>query len=317
MNNSIDNIGLEELLEVNDISVNTYNICKYNNINTLEKILQYFLENGGFKKLRNCDDISNQELLDICKKYNYFLLHLENKTIERIAKNQLLQTIKTLSIRQENILNNLIFSKFKNLSSRSSKALSSYLDNSINISSINESFFRTPYFDFSILKNVGNTAKIEITSFLKDIKELIERVSKLEDEGTLKRELLTAFLIKQFSVSPETINAICNNYNFNNGIPIFKTINYLINQNYIFDIKGKTVFNCTLGFFQKKIPDTVKNTSKKIGLTIERTRQIRIQLLGKLEYDGNILHMETLTINGSINSYNYYYDMKFRLYHYF
>lgn len=65
------------------------------------------------------------------------------------------------------------------------------------------------------------------------------------------------------------------------------------------------------------------NLYNELIYKIENEKQIynskmkEYQLLGKLEYDGNILHMETLTINGSINSYNYYYDMKFRLYHYF
>ena len=206
-----------------------------------------------------------------------------DNSIKNNSKISIVQTIEALSIKQNDIINNIIYSRFKKLSPRSSKALLSYLDNSINISKLNESIFKFPYFDIRKLKNVGTTAKIEITNFLKDIKDLIKHIAKIKDEDALKRELLIAFLLKQFSVSPETIYAICDNYDFNNGIPIFKTIYYLINQNYAFDINEKTVFNYSMGFFHNRIPDTIKKTSEKIDLTIERTRQIRIQLLGKLD----------------------------------
>ncbi|MBI9038341.1 MAG: hypothetical protein JEY97_09430 [Bacteroidales bacterium] len=282
MNNNIENISINNLLDINDISVETYNICKYNNINDLEQIIIHFLENSNFKKLQNCGDISNKELLTICKKYNYFRKHLDNQRKEIISKNPFVQAIETFSSEQENIINNLITSKFKKLSIRSSKALSSYLNSSINISGLNEYYFKTPNFDFKVLKNVGITAKIEMTRFLSDIKKMIESVSELKDEADLKRELLSSFLIKQFSVSTETIDAICNDYDFKNGIPIFKTIYYLIEHGYIFDVNEKIVFNYSIGFFEDKIPDTIKETSKKIGLTKERARQIRIQLIKRL-----------------------------------
>ena len=301
MNNSIENISIDELLDVNEISIETYNICKLNNIYDLERILKHFLEDRNFKKLRNSGDISNQELLDICKKHNYFCQHLENQKREIISKNPIINTIESLSSKQENILNNLITSKFKKLSIRSSNALSSCINNSINIYGLNEYLFKAPHFDFKKLKNVGITAKIEMTNFVSDIKQLVEKVSKISEEADLKRELLSSFLTKEFSVSAETIEAICNNYDFNNGIPIFKTMHYLIDNNYIFDTNERIVFNYSVGFFENKIPDTIKNTSDKIGLTKERARQIRIQLIKKL---GKVFNLFSELDIDIINLYN-------------
>ncbi len=312
MNSINENICLEKLLNIKDISVKTYNICKYNNLVDLETILKHFLENGNFNKNKNFCSQTNKELLDVCNKYNYLLPRIVGQPTDKAGNNVLNKNIENLSSRQEIIINTLIFSKFQNLSSRSSKALSEYLYNSINLKSLNENIFKLPLFNISVLKNIGISAENEINTFLKDVKDFIEHISKIKEKGTLNKELLIAFLTKQFSVSQETINAICNDYDFNNGIPIFKTIHYLIEHNYIFKKKEKVVFNSALGFFVQNTPNTLKSTSEKIGLTKERTRQIRIILLKKLDTVFNLfseLDIDSINLYGiNLNNEFIYID---------
>ncbi len=97
--------------------------------------------------------------------------------------------------------------------------------------------------------------------------------------------MLNTFLIKQFSVNLDTLNLIGANYDFSNGIPVFKTIHYLINNGYIYKKKKKMVFNNSLKFFNENIPKTLYNTSEKIGLTRERIRQIRREILNNMSQD--------------------------------
>ena len=48
MSEIFTNIELDELAYIENIDARAYNICKYNDLDDLEKILQYFFENGNF-----------------------------------------------------------------------------------------------------------------------------------------------------------------------------------------------------------------------------------------------------------------------------
>lgn len=280
MNEEIANIGLKELADIENLSVRTCNICKYNGLLDLKKILQYFWENGDFKKLRNCGSKSNQELINICNKYKNAIPKLVKPTIEfKKEENVFVQIIDNLTIKQKAILNNLINAKFKNLTPRSVNALSNYLENAITIRNLKYYIFSNPNFDIGALQNVGSKAGGEINLFLKETKELIELVSVFNGEDELNREMFNALMIKQFSIDLKTLNKIGDNYDFSNGIPVFKTIHILIERNHIFKEKEKTIFNNSLGFFQNRETKTLDKTGNKIGLTKERIRQIRNRIL--------------------------------------
>ena len=60
---------IDEIYFNNDISVRTYNVCKYNGLDSIDKLKEYFLKYNSFKKLRNCGRKSNEELIEIYNKY--------------------------------------------------------------------------------------------------------------------------------------------------------------------------------------------------------------------------------------------------------
>ena len=281
MNEIIINIELRELADIENFSVRTYNICENNDLDNLEKILQYYSENGNFKKLRNCGVKSEQELTDICNKYNYPIRTIDNNSEIQAPKNELVEIIEKLTIKQKAVLNNILSAKFNKLTQRSSNALNDYLDNVVTIRSLKEHIFSDTHFVISTLRNIGSKASEEIHLFLKEIKELIKLVSVFDDEKDLTRELFNTLLIKLFSIDPNTIGEIGKNYDFLDGIPVFKTINILIENDYIFKDNERVVFNHSLGFFRNRNPLTLEETGNKIGVTRERARQIRNELLEK------------------------------------
>lgn len=280
MNEEITNIGLKELSGIEKLDSRTYNICEDNDLTDLKTILQYFLENSSFKKLRNCGDKSNQELINICNKYKYSIFQL----VKPVYKNQkekdiFVQIIDKLTIKQKAVLNNIISTKFKHLTTRSSNALGNYLKNTITIRNLKKYIFSNSHFEISTLINIGSKTGEEINSFLKETKELIELVSVFENEEDLNRELFNALLIKLFSVNQHILSEIGEGYDFSNGTPIFKTIHILIERNYIFKKKEKIIFSHSLGFFNDRKVDVLDKTGNMLGLTRERTRQIRNKVL--------------------------------------
>jgi len=279
VNQVIENIELKKLADIENISVRAYNICAYNDLLDLGKILQYFWENGDFKKIRNCGNNSNQELIDICNKYKYSISKTDNNTRIPSPKNEIREIIENLTVKQKAVLNNIVSAKFNSLSQRSSNALSDYLNHTITIKNLKEHIFSDTNFETSTLKNIGSKASEELNLFLKEIKEFIKLVAIFENEEDLTIELFNALLIKLFSVDPKTIGIIGENYDFSDGIPVFKTINILIENDYVFKKKEKAIFNNSLGFFENKNPLTLEKTGNMIGLTRERTRQIRNKLL--------------------------------------
>lgn len=65
----LTNFHIEELKEFAGLSERTKNVCIKGSLETLYKILLYYLKNDNFKKIRNCGDKTNLELMALAKKY--------------------------------------------------------------------------------------------------------------------------------------------------------------------------------------------------------------------------------------------------------
>ncbi|MBP6979240.1 MAG: sigma factor-like helix-turn-helix DNA-binding protein [Bacteroidales bacterium] len=66
---NLTNYHIEELQEFSGLSERTKNVCIKGSLETLYKILLYYLKNGDFKKIRNCGEKTNLELIALAKKY--------------------------------------------------------------------------------------------------------------------------------------------------------------------------------------------------------------------------------------------------------
>jgi hypothetical protein len=65
----LSNYHIEEIQEFAGLSERTKNVCIKGSLETLYKILNYYLKNGNFKKIRNCGEKTNQELIELSHKY--------------------------------------------------------------------------------------------------------------------------------------------------------------------------------------------------------------------------------------------------------
>jgi hypothetical protein len=68
-NNNFTNYHIEELKRFENLSERTKNVCLKGSLDNLNKILLYYLKNGNFKKIRNCGEKTNKELIRLSEKY--------------------------------------------------------------------------------------------------------------------------------------------------------------------------------------------------------------------------------------------------------
>ena len=59
---------IEEIYKKEEISVRSYNVCKYNELHSVSDLKKYYYKYKSFEKLRNCGRKSNEELIEICNK---------------------------------------------------------------------------------------------------------------------------------------------------------------------------------------------------------------------------------------------------------
>ena len=59
---------LEQLKDIENLSVRAFNICKTSSLSTIDLILNWYKKYGNFKNIRNCGNNTSQELVVICLK---------------------------------------------------------------------------------------------------------------------------------------------------------------------------------------------------------------------------------------------------------
>ena len=295
MNEEIRNISLIELADNEEMTVRAFNTLNYNRLNTLEKILLHYNENGDFKKLRNCGRKTNDELTEICLKYKNFLV--AEKPEE--TKNELEIIINNLNFRQKTILNSFIKTSANNLSVRSFNAIEKLLNKTFTVKNLYANIFKDKYFDFKNVRNVGGKSIHELNQFKNEILEYIKLVSLFENEEDLETEYYNSLLVKFF---PNVdIHKLENIFNENNEIKIFSLINQLLDNYQILKKRElvifKNAFNYFLDFQYKQLDDI----APLIDLTRERTRQLRNKIFEKFDIDFKFIKNFEIDFNALYN----------------
>lgn len=279
-----ENISLRELTHKENLSVRSSNVCEWNGLNDLLAILNYFWENNDFLGLRNCGQKSNTELIKLCQKYDDFI----SRPIKEKPENPIEKQIDSLTVRQKKILNNLIESQASNLSVRSLNAIEKISDSNLTIRGFKEILIDSRY-DLGKIKNIGKKSVDELFQFFKEIREQIEIVQLFENDDELTIELFNTYLRRKFCLNPNDIIQIWENYDSKNGLPIFKTIDTLISKIFRFKEKELEIFKKGFNFWLDYKTETLENIGSQVGITRERTRQIRNKILEKIDIEFSFL----------------------------
>jgi hypothetical protein len=273
-----ENISLEELTEIENLTARTVHACEGGCLNDIIAILNYYWENNDFLHLRNCGKKSNTELIELCEKYEDFA----SKPIIVKPDNHIEKLIDNLTARQRKILNNLIESQTISLSVRSLNAIDKISNSSITIRGLKEILIDRKY-NIGNIKNIGKKSVNELAQFFKDVREQIEIVHLFENDDELTIELFNTYLRRKFCLKPNDIVKIWNNYDSENGLPAFKTIDTLLTSGYIFNDNEQEIFNRGFNFWTDSLPDKLEDIASDISLTRERASRIRKKLLDEID----------------------------------
>ncbi|MDR7211077.1 hypothetical protein [Flavobacterium piscis] len=280
---------IDEIYKNENISVRSYHVCKYNGLETLKEVIEFYHEYRSFNKLRNCGKRSDEELTELCNKYENIDSGFE-KIFQVNIENEFKITISKLSRNQREVINSFIQVNTNGLSVRSQNAIKALLEHNLKIKNFADKIFFTDSFDVKKIKNVGAKSIPELEIYIKIIEDFIIEVSKYESDKFLI-SLKNKFLIQNtFSLS-NIPNEILESES------IFQLTNFLINQNAFYDKNQTKILLKALKIYLNSPELTLDEIAGEVDLSRERVRQIRKiifeELFSKLlfiqNFDDNLL----------------------------
>jgi hypothetical protein len=264
---------IEELHRKREISVRSYHVCKENNLNSIKELKEYYYKHKSFDKFQKCGRKSNEELIEICNKYQVKLI--ENKEIELKKEKNLVTIISVLTRVQREVINSFILVNTKSLSVRSHNVILSYLNGNLKVKNFVSKILIPNSFNLYKLKNIGIKSIKELEIYITIIKEYLIEVSQSEDESkliSLKNKLL---IQRTFSISKIPSEIL-------ETESIFLIVNFLLNENAFFEKDRTLILKKALKIYKEQKEITLEEISEKVNLTSERVRQIRKFLVDTL-----------------------------------
>ncbi|APX99977.1 sigma factor-like helix-turn-helix DNA-binding protein [Lacinutrix venerupis] len=264
---------IDDIYRKEEISVRSYHVCKYNKINSIKDLKEYYFKHKSFDKLRNCGRKSNEELIEICNKYQGE--HFENEQTVIKKENLLKAIISELTRVQREVINSFILVNTNSLSVRSKNAITLHLNGNLKIKNFAQKILLSEKFNVNNIKNVGAKCVPELEIYFSIIKEFLIEVSQSNDEKHLI-SLKNNFLIQgTFSISKIPSNVL-------ESESIFLLTDFLLNNNALFDNIQIAIVKKAFKIYQNQKELTLDDIADEVKLTRERVRQIRVTCLDEL-----------------------------------
>nr|WP_321227598.1 Helicase associated domain protein [uncultured Psychroserpens sp.] len=264
---------IDEIYKKEEISVRSYHVCKYNNINSVKDLKEYFYKRKSFDNLRNCGRKSNEELIELCNKYQG--AYLETQELQNNKENPLKTIISELTRVQREVINSFILVNTNSLTVRSKNGILLHLKNNLKIKNFAEKILLSENFAINNIRNIGAKCIPEIGIYISIIKDFLIEVSQSNDEKQLI-SLKNNFLIQRtFSISKIPSEIL-------ESESIFLLTDFLLNSNALFDNTQTVIVKKAFKIYQNQKELTLDDIADEVKLTRERVRQIRVICLDEL-----------------------------------
>src|SRR5690554_6534112 len=263
---------IDEIYKNEEISVRSYNVCRYNGLNSIDKLKEYYLTNSSFEKLRNCGRKSNEELIEVCKKYQ---TTNSGNTTEQTSKNPLEEILSNLTRIQREVINSYILVNANSLSVRSKNAISQFLKQNFSVRNFAEKILLNRNFHILNIDNVGKKSIPELEVYISIVNDIIIDVNEANDEKQLIT-LKNNFLIQRtFSISKISSEIL-------QSESIFQLTDFLLKNNALFNENHNLIIQKALKIFQNDKEQTLDEIALENNLSRERVRQIRKDCINEL-----------------------------------
>jgi len=260
-----NDLTLEEVALLEDLSVRSINVCQSQGINSLKELLTHFYNNKSFLDIRNCGLKSEKELIDICNKYDREILTKAEKTIDTLF------LINKFSPFERSFVNKYYDLLVSNLSVRAKNGLI-YLE----YNEVGKSVLVQIYelgFNFRTIKNIGKKTYDELQSFKIDLQGFIKKISDI-DKFKLNQQYSELTIRAIFKDSRSNFD---NLFDASGKLKLFTFLKSLTESDSFFSNIENDIFSCIY-------TNTVSGTkglaiiAEKHSLTRERIRQIKLRL---------------------------------------
>ncbi len=280
---------IDEIYTNDNLSIRSYHVCKYNGIETIKDLIKFYRENRNFNKFRNCGKKSNEELEELYSKYKNIDYGFDEIYPVKI-ENKFKIIISELSRNQREVINSFIQVNANSLSNRSQNGINSFLENNLKIKNFADKILFADGFDFKKIKNIGAGTVPELELFVNIVEDFVIEVSKYESDKYLI-SLKNKFLIQK------TFSLPFIPYEILESESIFQLINFLINQNALYDVNQTKILTKAFKIHLNSPELTLDEIAGEVDLSRERVRQIRKiifeELFSKLlfiqNFDDNLL----------------------------
>lgn len=265
------------LLAINEnMSQRTYHICMNAGFDNLNSLLTFRNNNPTFKKYRNCGQLSNDELEDICKKYNNLDIIYSNEDksnefkIDEVISNSPLDDISL------DVLANIELMSVRSYNACIKADLTS-------LKLIMQFYYKHPMTQFLQIRNCGVKANDELVSICKKYERMLISSESSDSVEINYQTKISNFLGKiKLDFDYEYISQNIKQFSF---IPLFKVLDLLILANNIFDkVKQVEIFRKCFNCYLPIVDYTLDEVGNSLDITRERVRQIRSFINRKMLY---------------------------------
>jgi hypothetical protein len=266
---SFSNFVIEE-----ELSVRAQHICEDNDLNSPGSILEYLRKHGDFLKLRNCGLKSNEELLEVCKKFEKGFNQKQRTLPDDKTENTVIHKIEKLSPTQKQIVNNFINKQFSELPPQYSNVLYYFLSADISLKGL-ITIFEEDNFKMINLRNAGPQTIHIFHQFLDKIEAYIDLTLQLEGDYQPGIVLLHSVLKNKFTLLPSVLSEIGNGYDFSRGLPLFKTLKVLLENDILFNKREKEIIKNSFRYFRNIQSKSIAELAVEHNISNDTVRQIR------------------------------------------
>jgi succinate dehydrogenase flavin-adding protein (antitoxin of CptAB toxin-antitoxin module) len=262
-------IQLDDLKELHDFSVRSYNICKSNGLSTLKKILEYQRDNISFKNLKYCGEKSEKELLTICH------YHRENGDII-IAPTEKKYDFEYVNNTE---MNALLLAFIKNEGNKLKTRTKNTIDNLLEIHEDNVyrllNYLASIQFKCSriVMKGIGAQTISELDNFFKKLNIFLDKISEQENNNYEGVKLKFSLFFDKISSS--TLSWLENKKELYNrrDFPVFQLIEEMLISNELLDKKRTQILIYRTSYFKTE-NKSHDDLGKLFDLSRERIRQL-------------------------------------------
>jgi hypothetical protein len=273
-------IGLTELMQRENLPEWLMSRCSDNDLNNLNSILEYYRKEKSFLTLKRCGPKVNEKLIELCQRFDDLEVEPVINPVEE-ALNSAGKLRESLSATQALAFENFINYKTEKLSCEGLKSLQR----------LQNCHFKKPdlpailFFDdvqISSIYRIDVRTTTELMQLKKLLKEYVDLITVQKPDQNQYLHLLKTML-PQTDLLNDDKKAVFTGFDFSKGIPIFKTIDFLVENNVLWQKTDKFIFRNSNEFCREKRLDNIAEMAAELCRSKPFVNRITFKLFQKLD----------------------------------